>query len=229
MTPKFSFIIPVWNEESVILRTIEHIRGLQSAAGAEIIVVDGDPAGKTMEIARRAGVKTAISERGRGNQMNHGAALAAGNILIFLHADTSLPPDALAFIDSAMRDKSNMAGAFDLAIDSEGLIFRLIEKAASFRSRQTRIPYGDQAVFMRKAVFKELEGFRNIPIMEDVEIMRRIKKGGGKICIIDKTVHTSSRRWEREGIFYTTFRNWLLITLYLLGVKPEKLARFYKQ
>jgi rSAM/selenodomain-associated transferase 2 len=228
MTPKFSFIIPVWNEESVILRTIEHIRGLQSAAGAEIIVVDGDSAGKTMEIARRAAVKTIISERGRGNQMNDGAALAAGNILIFLHADTSLPPDALAFIDTAMRDEFIMAGAFDLAIDSERPIFRLIEKAAALRSRLTRIPYGDQAVFMRKTVFNKLGGFSNIPIMEDVEIMRRIKKQGGKIRIIDRTVRTSSRRWEREGIIYTTLRNWLLITFYLLGVKPEKLVRFYR-
>ncbi len=228
MTPKFSFIIPVWNEESVIPRTIEHIRGLQSATSAEIIVVDGDPEGRTMEIARRAGVKTAISERGRGNQMNHGAALAAGNILIFLHADTRLPPDALGFIDTAMRDESNMVGAFDLAIDSERPIFRLIEKAASLRSRLTRIPYGDQAVFMRKTVFKKLGGFRNIPIMEDVEIMRRIKKQGGKIRIIDRKVHTSSRRWKRDGIVYTTLRNWLLITLYLLGVKPDKLVRFYQ-
>jgi rSAM/selenodomain-associated transferase 2 len=228
MTPKFSFIIPVWNEESVILRTIEHIRGLQSAAGAEIIVVDGDSAGKTMEIARSAGVKTIISERGRGNQMNDGAALAAGNILIFLHADTSLPPDALAFIDTAMRDEFIMAGAFDLAIDSERPIFRLIEKAAALRSRLTRIPYGDQTVFMRKTVFNKLGGFSNIPIMEDVEIMRRIKKQGGKIRIIDRTVRTSSRRWEREGIIYTTLRNWLLITFYLLGIKPEKLVRFYR-
>ena len=228
MTPNFSFIIPVWKEESVIPQTIEHIRSLQSAAHAEIIVVDGDPAGKTMDIARREGVTTAISERGRGSQMNHGAALAAGNILIFLHADTRLPLDALALIDTSMRDESYTAGAFDLAIDSERPVFRLIEKAASLRSRLTKIPYGDQAVFMRKTVFNELGGFRDIPIMEDVEIMRRIKKRSGKICIIDKAARTSSRRWEREGIVYTTLRNWLLITLYLIGVKPEKLARFYR-
>jgi hypothetical protein len=115
-----------------------------------------------------------------------------------------------------------------LAIDSERPVFRLIEKAASLRSRLTKIPYGDQAVFMRKTVFNELGGFRDIPIMEDVEIMRRIKKRSGKICIIDKAARTSSRRWEREGIVYTTLRNWLLITLYLIGVKPEKLARFYR-
>ncbi len=228
MTPNFSFIIPVWKEESLISQTIEHIRSLQSAASAEIIVVDGDPEGKTMKIARRAGVKTAIAQKGRGIQMNHGEVLASGNILIFLHADTRLPLDALGLIDAVMQDKACMAGAFDLAIDSKRPIFRLIEKAASLRSRLTRLPYGDQAVFMRKAVFNELGGFRDIPIMEDVEIMRRIKKQGGKIHIIDRTVRTSARRWDREGVVYTTLRNWLLIIFYLLGVKPEKLVRFYR-
>ena len=228
MTPEFSFIIPVWKEESVITRTIEHIRSLQSAASAEIIIVDGDPEGKTVEIARRAKVKTAIAQRGRGSQMNHGAALASGNILIFLHADTLLPLDALGLIDDAMQDESCAAGAFDLAIDSGRPVFRLIEKAACLRSRVTRLPYGDQAVFMRKAIFTDLGGFKDIPIMEDVEIMQRIKRRGGKIRIIDRRVRTSARRWEEEGILYTTLRNWLLITLYLLGVKPEKLVRFYR-
>lgn len=228
MTPKFSIIIPVWQEESVILRTIEHIHSQQSTDSTEIIVVDGDPEGKTMEIARRKGVKTAIANRGRGIQMNHGTALAVGNILIFLHADTRLPPDALGLIDNVMQDESYMAGAFDLAIDSEKIIFRLIEKAASLRSRLTRIPYGDQVVFMRKAVFNELGGFKNIPIMEDVEMMQRIKKRKGRIRIIERAVRASARRWEKEGIVYTTLRNWLLITFYLIGVKPEKLVRFYR-
>jgi len=228
MTPRFSIIIPVWKEEFVIPQTIEHINNLQPADSAEIIVVDGDPEGKTMEVARREGVKSFVSNRGRGNQMNQGAALACGNILIFLHADTRLPSDALRLIDDVMRDESHMAGAFDLAIDSEKTIFRLIEKAASLRSRLTRIPYGDQAVFMRRAVFNSLGGFRNIPVMEDVEIMQRIKKRGGKIHIIDRRVRTSSRRWDSDGIVYTTLRNWLLITFYLVGAKPEKLVRFYR-
>ncbi len=174
------------------------------------------------------GVKTAISEKGRGNQMNLGASLAAGDILIFLHADTILPHDALELIETAMEDISCIAGAFDLAIDSERPAFRLIEKAASFRSRMTRIPYGDQTIFIRKSGFRDLGGFNNIPIMEDVEFMRSIKKGKGKICIIGTAVLTSPRRWEKEGIVYTTLRNWLLIALYLCGVKPEKLIRFYR-
>jgi rSAM/selenodomain-associated transferase 2 len=173
-------------------------------------------------------VKVAISEKGRGNQMNRGAALAAGEILVFLHADTTLPPDAIELIETTLRDTSCMAGAFDLAIDSERPVFRFIEKAASLRSRVTRIPYGDQSIFMRRTDFRDLGGFKNIPIMEDVDIMRRIKKRGGKICIIDRAVRTSSRRWDREGIVYTTLRNWLLLSLYHLGVKPEILVRFYQ-
>lgn len=228
MIPKFSFIIPVWNEGAIITRTIEHIWCLHASGGAEIIIVDGDPEGKTIDVARHMGVKVAISEKGRGNQMNQGATLADGEILIFLHVDTTLPSDALELIEAAMRDTSCTAGAFDLVIDSERPVFRLIERAASLRSRVTRIPYGDQAIFIRRTDFMDLGGFKNIPIMEDVEIMRRIKKRGGKICIIDRAVRTSSRRWEKEGIVYTTLRNWLLLSLYLSGVKPEKLVRFYR-
>jgi rSAM/selenodomain-associated transferase 2 len=229
MIPKFSFIIPVWNEGAIITRTIEHIWCLYAPGGAEIIIVDGDPEGKTIDVARHMGVKTAVAEKGRGNQMNRGAALAAGEILIFLHADTTLPPDALELIEATMRDTSCTAGAFDLVIDSERPVFRFIERAASLRSRVTRIPYGDQAIFMRRTDFRDLlGGFKNIPIMEDIEMMQRIKKRRGKICIIDRAVRTSSRRWEKEGIIYTTLRNWLLLTLYLSGVKPEILVRFYQ-
>jgi len=228
MMPKFSFIIPVWNEEAIISRTIEQVRGLAAFGDAEIIVVDGDPAGRTITVARHMGVKTAISEKGRGIQMNLGASLAEGEILIFLHADTLLPPDALELIETAMEDSSCIAGAFDLAIDSEKPAFRLIEKAASFRSRMTRIPYGDQTIFIRKRDFRDLGGFNNIPVMEDVEFMQRIKKRKGKICIIGRAVRTSPRRWEKEGIVYTTLRNWLLIALYFCGAKPEKLIRFYR-
>ena len=225
---KFSFIIPVWSEEAIISRTIEHVRNLSASGSEEIIVVDGDPAGRTIKAVRHIGVKTAISEKGRGRQMNIGASLAEGEILVFLHADTLLPPDALELIEKAMEDGSRIAGAFDLAIESDRPAYRLIEKAASLRSRMTRIPYGDQTVFIRKKDFLALGGFSDIPIMEDVEFMQRIKKRKGKICIIGKAVRTSPRRWEEEGVVYTTLRNWLLLSLYLCGVKPERLARFYR-
>jgi hypothetical protein len=127
-----------------------------------------------------------------------------------------------------MENGEVVAGAFDLGIRSGRPVFRLIETAASLRSRITRVPYGDQAIFIRKDYFHATEGFREIPLMEDVELMRRIRKAGDRISIIPERVRTSPRRWEKEGVLFCTLRNWTLITLYFLGVPPEKLARFYR-
>lgn len=160
--------------------------------------------------------------------MNCGAAKSSGDILIFLHADTRLPMNSLHRIAAVMEDKACIGGAFDLGIDSDHFAFRIIEKMASWRSRLTSIPYGDQAIFIRRDYFQSLGGFKNIPIMEDVELMRRIKHRQGKINILKDKVKTSPRRWETEGVVFCTLRNWFLITLYLLGVKPETLAKFYR-
>jgi hypothetical protein len=127
-----------------------------------------------------------------------------------------------------LKDRAIVGGAFDLGIDSKRFAFRVIEKMASWRSRLTRIPYGDQAIFIRADYFRQLGGFRNIPIMEDVELMQRIKQKKGEIKIISKRVLTSPRRWEKEGIVFCTLRNWFLISLYFMGVRPETLARLYK-
>jgi rSAM/selenodomain-associated transferase 2 len=161
--------------------------------------------------------------------MNEGAAVATGNILLFLHVDTELPQDALLLIGMAMQDNQYVAGSFDLGIKSERLVFRIIEQAASIRSRVTRVPFGDQAIFMRKEYFDKVGGFREMPLMEDVEIMGRIKKKGDRIFVIPRRVLTSSRRWEEEGVFRCTLRNWLLQSLYLFGISPRTLARFYAQ
>jgi len=227
MIPKCSIIIPVFHEEAVINATIEHIRALQGAASAEVIVVDGDAEGKTIRVIRDRTVKMACGGKGRGNQMNKGAVLAQGDVIVFLHADTRLPSDAFARIESAFIDPACMAGAFDLAIDSDRPVLRLIAKIASFRSRLTRIPYGDQALFFRRAYFTAMGGFADIPIMEDVEIMCRLKKQGKGIFMINRPAMTSARRWEREGILFCTLRNWFIISLYLFGVSPERLSRFY--
>lgn len=159
--------------------------------------------------------------------MNKGAGEAQSDILLFLHADTILPERALELIVNALSEKKLMGGAFDLTIDGQGFAYRLIEKMGSWRSRLSRIPYGDQAIFVRKDLFRSIGGFRDIPLMEDVEFMRRVKKGGGKICILQQPVKTSARRWQKEGVVRCTLRNWVLIVLYLLGVSPEKLARWY--
>ncbi len=174
------------------------------------------------------GVIKVRSPRGRGRQMNEGAGYATGDILLFLHADTELPLNALSLIGNAMQDGHYAGGAFDLAIKSPHPLFRMIEFSASLRSRITRIPFGDQAIFIRKDYFDTIGGYQDIPIMEDVEIMKRIRKKGDRIIIFRDRVATSSRRWDSEGIVRCTLRNWLLQALYPLGVSPHTLARFYK-
>ncbi len=227
MKPSFSIIIPVLHEYSIINRAIEHIRRIGSGFEFEIIVVDGDKEGGTINFIKHNDVVKIVSPRGRGIQMNKGASAAKGDVLLFLHTDTELPEEAFAGISSVIDDREYTGGAFDLGIESGRWIFRLIEKLVFVRTRATRIPYGDQAIFIRREGFETLKGFKDIPIMEDVEFMRRLKKSGYKISIIPQKVKTSSRRWEREGILYCTLRNWALISLYSIGVKPEKLVKFY--
>jgi hypothetical protein len=149
-------------------------------------------------------------------------------VLVFLHADSRLPPAAFSLIAGALDDPKVVGGAFDLAIDSGGFAFRLIERAASLRSRLTRIPYGDQAIFLRRGYFHEIGRYRDIPLMEDVDLMRRIRRRGDRICILSERVLTSARRWQKEGALYCTLRNWTIFTLYTLGVSPERLVRFYR-
>jgi len=223
-----SVIIPVLNEAEIINQIIEHVCSLNNNTNVEIIVADGDPCGSTIKTVTREKVIRVLSEKGRGRQMNKGAAVATGDILLFLHADTLLPVGAFEKITAVMRTGHYAGGAFDLEFDSGRTSYRIIERAASYRSRLTRIPYGDQAIFIRKDIFDGLGGFREFPIMEDVELMRSIKRIGHRIFIIANKVKTSSRRWEREGIIYCTVRNWMLVTLYLLGVRPDTLVRFYK-
>jgi rSAM/selenodomain-associated transferase 2 len=160
--------------------------------------------------------------------MNAGALVAKGEILIFLHADTELPVRALKKIDSLKDRREYVGGAFDLGIKSDKLIFRVIGTLSSWRSRLNRIPFGDQAIFIRKEYFDQIGGYKEIPLMEDVELMRRIKRSENKIWIFNDRVMTSPRRWEKEGVIYCTLRDWTLQTLYFLGLSPDKLSRFYK-
>lgn len=223
-----SVIIPVFCEQAVINQTIAAVRRLRGGDAVEIIVVDGEAERETLAAIQDTTVQKVRSAKGRGGQLNRGAAIAAGDVLLFLHADTVLPPAAFERITEAMRDEGCVGGAFDLRIDSPGAGFRIIEMVANLRSRLMRIPYGDQAIFIQAACFQTFGGFREIPIMEDVDLMRRIKRQGGRIVIFPEPVLTSARRWEKEGLLFGTLRNWFLMTLYLCGVAPERLARFYR-
>ncbi len=225
---KFSIIVPVFHEGEGINDLIESLNRLCSDKGLEIVVVDGSQERDTLRAIHSNRVIKIPSEQGRAKQMNAGALVAKGEILIFLHADTELPIQALHKINSLMERREYVGGAFDLGIKSDKLIFRVIEILSSLRSRLNRIPFGDQAIFIRKEYFNRIGGYKEIPLMEDVELMRRIKKSEDKIWIFYDRVMTSPRRWEREGVIYCTVRDWTLQALYFLGLSPDKLSRFYK-
>jgi rSAM/selenodomain-associated transferase 2 len=226
-TSFISVVIPVYHEAAVINRTIRHVRSLPGGRNVEIIVVDGHPEGTTLTVINDAAVVKIPSAKGRGRQMNLGAETTAGENLLFLHADTRLPPGALYRIMSVMEDGALVGGAFTLRIDSERYFFRIIEKLTNLRARLTRVPYGDQGIFIRRDYFNDIGGYREIPLLEDVDLMRRIRKRGDRIVLLPDAVVTSSRRWDKRGLFYGTLRNRMIMVLYNLGVKPERLARFY--
>jgi rSAM/selenodomain-associated transferase 2 len=225
--PTLSIILPVFNEAEKINEVIAHLRQ-QADQGVEIIVADGDAAGSTINDVIDEKVLKLTAVRGRARQMNAGATRAKGDILLFLHADTMLPPKALALIRSALHGNRAVAGAFDLGFDTKRRIFIITEFYVALRTRLTRVPFGDQAIFIQRSYFEQLGGYRDIPLMEDVELMKRIRKRGDAIVIIPQKVRTSPRRYERDGVLYCTFRNLAMQILYAWGVPPERLIKWYQ-
>ena len=228
--PEISVIIPVLKEGAKIVEVLQGVALAAAQTPYEVIVVDGDPQGSTLSHLppNSQWVRGGTSFPGRGCQMNAGAALAKGQILLFLHADTQLPAQALGKIVRLFRFSDVVAGAFDLDIRSTRWLLKLIGQVASLRSRLTRTPYGDQAIFIQRHIFEKLGGYQNAPIMEDVALMRTLKRQGYPIHIFrDRTV-VSPRRWEQEGILYCTLRNWTILSLYSLGVSPQQLSRWYQ-
>jgi rSAM/selenodomain-associated transferase 2 len=224
-----SVIVPVFRETKTINPFLKTLQAVFPAPAHEIIVVDGSPAGDTLAAVSLPQVKTIHSGKGRARQMNHGAAMAGGEILLFLHADTRLPENAPELITNPLsRERDLVGGAFSLGIDDERIPLKVIEWSANLRSRLTRVPYGDQSIFLRKVYFDRVGGFMEIPIMEDLELMTRIRKKGGKIHILKQKSVTSSRRWNKEGIAVCTLRNWLIRILYHLGIPADRLAALYK-
>jgi rSAM/selenodomain-associated transferase 2 len=190
-------------------------------------VVDGARSRNTLRAISNQHIIKAGSPVGRGIQMNKGVRIAKGAVVLFLHADTFLPADAFRLVLAATNKSGFVGGAFDLGIRSDKKIFRIYETVVWFRSRLTSVPYGDQAIFLKRSYFKKIGGFKNIPLMEDVELMRRIRHLGGRLYFIPSKVQTSARRWQREGLLYCTLRNWVLLAMYSMGGAPEKLVRFY--
>lgn len=226
-TPDISIVIPAYREGRRINALIEHVHRLDGASRCEIIVVDGETPPTTAQAVLDPGVRTLTSPKGRGPQMNAGAAVARGNTLLFLHADTFLPERAVDLIVDTMSDSSLVAGAFSLRFDSRRHRHNVFAWLASMRSRLTRIPFGDHAIFIRREYFTRIGGYEDIPIMEDVALMRRIKHDGRRIRILRDCVQTSARRLEREGMVYCTLRGAILLCLFELGCSPRRLKVHY--
>lgn len=224
MSVKISIIIPVLNEALNLSRISSFLQSIQHQ-GHEVIIVDGGSADNTLLMANEVTDKVIVSKAGRALQMNCGANIASGDVLLFLHADTFLPENTIQIISQVFQ-KKHYWGRFDMRLSSSKIIFRVIEKLINLRSCLTSIATGDQAIFVDKKLFHEIGGFAEIALMEDVEISRRLKKIAKPICIKQKVV-SSSRRWESNGIVATVFLMWKLRLYYFFGVSPEKLHQLY--
>jgi len=222
---KISIIIPVLNEASIIASVISTAG---RAKNVEIIVADGGSSDGTAEIATSLGVRVISTAPGRAAQMNAGAIAATGDILLFLHADTHLPPGYDSGARLALAKPQTVAGAFELKIDGPQQSLRLVEIGVNWRSNFLQMPYGDQAIFLKASTFDKIGGFPDLPLMEDFEFLRRLKKQG-RIEILPQPVLTSARRWHQLGIVKTTAINQIVIIAYLLGVSPDRLVFWYKR
>lgn len=220
-------IIPVLDEAGVIGEQLASLRSVEGGADCEVVVVDGDPAGSTLRAVRTPGVVTVTAPCGRGAQMNAGAAASHGDALLFLHADTRLPPRGLAIVGETLRGGERVCGAFSLAFDSARRGDRLVARIATLRSRLTRAPYGNQGLFLARNHFDAVGGYRPFPILEDVDFVRRFKRSGGRVVLVSDAVTTSSRRLVREGLALNVLRNTALLLLFAAGVSPSRLSRFY--
>lgn len=222
-TPKITIIIPTLNEEKYIIQTI---RSAQSSQHVEILVVDGGSTDKTIEKAIKAGARVIHSSKGRAKQLNCGAQQAKAEFILFLHADTKLPSAYAETVQSTLNNKKYIAGAFKLSLSSKKRGLNFIMTVANWRSQILQFPYGDQALFMKSTFFKEMNGFAEIPIMEDFELVCRLRKKG-KIKLSPKSVTSSARRWEKKGLIATTLINQMMIIGYLLRVPMATLAEIY--
>jgi len=213
-TKGISIIIPTLNEEETISQCLETVVDIP---GIEVIVADGGSTDRTVEIAgQHRDVKVVTSATGRSVQMNTGAGYASGEILLFLHADCVLPGEVVLNIRNVIGCSTFVGGAFKIRLLSDKFPYRLIETGINFRSKLFKLPYGDQGMFVKRSVFEELGGFREMSMCEDLDFVCRLKKQGN-IVILDERVSSSIRRWETHGILRTSLRNQSLLVSYVLG------------
>jgi rSAM/selenodomain-associated transferase 2/rSAM/selenodomain-associated transferase 1 len=223
-SPCVSVIIPALDEQESIGRAIRSAMAADDGE-VEIIVVDGGSVDATAEVARSCGANVLHSERGRSAQMNAGAAAARGTVLLFLHADSHLPPDFVRHVRRTLAAPGTVAGAFALEIEPSSPGMRICASTTNLRSRALGLPYGDQAIFLTRAAFDRVGGYRDVPIMEDLDLVRRLGRLG-RVRIANRTVGTSGRRWRLHGTLRTSLLNQLLVLAHFLGVAPQRLYQW---
>ena len=216
-----SIVIPALDEAEQIGTTLQNLDG---AGAAEVIVVDGGSSDTTVQVAESLGAHVLKGPANRGKQQNLGAASAVGEILLFLHADTRLPEDFAAQVRSTLAKPGTIAGAFRFSLDASGRRIGLVERMVSIRCALFALPYGDQALFMSRDAFEQVGRFANLPVMEDFDLVRRLKRLG-RVRIAEGASVTSARRWREHGVWRVTWRHQLCILGYFMRISPAKLAR----
>lgn len=220
---RISVIIPTLNEAAHLRATLLR---LESQDVHEIIVADGGSRDETIAIAEAMHAKVVRTKPGRPVQLNAGADIAAGDILLFLHADTLIPAEGIAAVRHAIDNTASVGGAFKLRTDLRRFSMRLVEAAINIRSRAFKWPYGDQGLFVRREVFEKIQGFRKLPIMEDLDFVSRLRRMG-RLQILKQHVTTSGRRWAANGVWRTTLVNWTATAMHLFGRPHENIRAFY--
>ena len=226
MTPPLSVVIPVLNEAEGIVETLAALQPLR-ARGCEVIVTDGGSTDGSRERAMPLADRVVPSSRGRARQQNAGAAVARGEVLLFLHADTRLPADADRLVSDGLNASGRGWGRFDVRLTGRHPMLRVIERMIGVRSRLSGIATGDQAIFVRRGWFTRAGGFPDLPLMEDVALSKALHRQGPPLCL-RQTVLTSSRRWEERGVWRTMALMWRLRLEFWLGADPAKLAERYR-
>ena len=223
---KYSIIVPMLNEAAQLPELLAHLLPLQRG-GCEIIFSDGGSTDGSARLAEVAGFTVVKSERGRALQMNAGAAQTSADTLLFLHVDTRLPQGALRHIDAALAQSKYCWGRFDVCITGRPMMLRIVSHMINLRSRISGITTGDQAIFVRRKVFEQVDGFPVQPLMEDVELSKRLLAISRPACL-KQCVTTSGRRWETRGVWHTILLMWRLRWAYWRGTDATVLARMYQ-
>ncbi len=221
-----SMVIPVLNEARLIVQTLSALHPFR-ATGHEVIVVDGGSADDSVILSQPLSDRTISCHPGRSRQMNAGARIASGDVLLFLHADTLLSKDAAHWIIDGLKQQRKHWGRFDVRLSGKHYFLRIVEYLMNWRSRLTGIATGDQAIFVRRELFESVGGFPDIDLMEDIALSKILKRYGRPLCLRQWVV-TSSRRWEKNGVLRTILHMWRLRLAYAFGADPRRLAQLYE-